>query len=205
VLHQVEGEATQVVPVVEQTLHHREETGEVPCPSRSTVSKTRSGGLSEDLGDRLGRDLGAGEGEHLLEDRLGVAQRAVAGAHDGLDRAVVDRVALELADARTLPATSPADTRRRSRRWTRDRIVGSTFCGSVVAIANITCAGRFLDELEQRVERRGRGHVDLVEDVDLAAGARRGEQRPVPQLAGVVDAAVGRHVELDHVDRGPRR
>jgi hypothetical protein len=42
---------------------------------------------------------------------------------------------------RTWAATSLAGTRRRSRRWTRERIVGITFCGSVVAIANSTWPG----------------------------------------------------------------
>ena len=36
---------------------------------------------------------------------------------------------------------SGAGMRRRSNRWQRLRIVGSTFCGSVVAKMNLTCSG----------------------------------------------------------------
>jgi hypothetical protein len=43
--------------------------------------------------------------------------------------------------SRTWSATAGAGTRRRSSRWTRDMIVGSTFCGSVVAIVNTTWSG----------------------------------------------------------------
>ena len=59
---------------------------------------------------------------------------------------------------------------------------------------------RFLDELEQRVERRRRDHVRLVDDVDLEAVADRGEERPLAQVAGVVDAVVAGGVDLDDVD-----
>jgi FPC/CPF motif-containing protein YcgG len=36
---------------------------------------------------------------------------------------------------------SAVGMRRRSKRWQRERIVGSTFSGSVVANMNFTCAG----------------------------------------------------------------
>ena len=60
---------------------------------------------------------------------------------------------------------------------------------------------RLLDELEQRVEALRRDHVGLVDDVDLVAALDRREERLLPQVARVVDAAVGRRVDLDDVDR----
>ena len=63
---------------------------------------------------------------------------------------------------------------------------------------------RLLDQLEQRVEALRGHHVRLVDDVDLVAAPHRREERLLAQLAGVVDTAVGRRVDLDHVDRaGP--
>ena len=58
----------------------------------------------------------------------------------------------------------------------------------------------FLDKLEERIEARGRHHVGLVDDVDLVARGGRREHRALAQFTGVVDAAVGRSVELDDVD-----
>ena len=57
-----------------------------------------------------------------------------------------------------------------------------------------------LDDLEQRVGGVGREHVRLVDDVDLVARRGRGEERPLAQVAGVVDQTVGGRVELDHVE-----
>ncbi len=59
---------------------------------------------------------------------------------------------------------------------------------------------RLLDQLEQGVEPRRGHHVRLVDDVDLVAAGHRGEERPLPQVAGVVHAAVAGRVDLDHVD-----
>jgi hypothetical protein len=47
--------------------------------------------------------------------------------------------------------------------------------------------------------------VRLVEDEDLEAVARGGEDRALAQIAGVVDTVVGCRVDLDHVERTPRR
>ena len=62
---------------------------------------------------------------------------------------------------------------------------------------------RLLQRLEQRVECAGRQHVDLVDDVDLALALGRHVARALAQRAHVVDAGVGRAVDLHHVDRSP--
>src|SRR5215472_16988169 len=65
---------------------------------------------------------------------------------------------------------------------------------------------RLLDELEQGVEALLRHHVRLVDDVDLVAPGDRGVEGALPQVAGVVHAAVAGRVDLDHVDAaGARR
>ena len=65
---------------------------------------------------------------------------------------------------------------------------------------NLRWSGRLLDELEQGVEALRRHHVGLVDDVDLEAARDRREERLLAQVAGVVDAAVARRVDLDDVD-----
>ena len=59
---------------------------------------------------------------------------------------------------------------------------------------------RLLDELEQGVEALLGHHVRLVDDVDLVAAGDRRVEGTLPQVAGVVHAAVAGRVDLDHVD-----
>ena len=59
---------------------------------------------------------------------------------------------------------------------------------------------RLLERLEERIERRRREHVDLVDDVDLVAPARRGELHAADDFfAHVLDARAARGVELVHI------
>ena len=58
---------------------------------------------------------------------------------------------------------------------------------------------RFLEHLEQRVERLTGQPLRLVDDVDLLATHRRGGRGPFAELACVLDAAVRRRVDLDDV------
>ena len=95
--------------------------------------------------------------------------------------------------------------RWRSKRWQRLRIVGKTFCGSVVAKMNFTCGGRFFERLEERVERRRREHVHFVDDVDLEMPFARRVTDVVAQLAHLLDAVVARAVDLEHVEAVARR
>ena len=82
---------------------------------------------------------------------------------------------------------------------TREMIVCGTLCISVVANMKITCGGGSSMNLEERVPRGGGEHVRFVDDEDAVAVARRLELRDVAQLADVVDAGVGRGVDLAHV------
>ena len=56
---------------------------------------------------------------------------------------------------------------------------------------------RLLERLEQRVERRRREHVDLVDDIDLVLAAHRGKVDGVDDfLAHIVHARAGGGIEL---------
>ena len=61
---------------------------------------------------------------------------------------------------------------------------------------------RLLQRLQQRVERAGGEHVDLVDDVDAVLAADGCEVRFVADLTDVVDAVVRRRVDLDDVEDG---
>ena len=81
-------------------------------------------------------------GRHLVEDRQGVAGRAPAPPHGGVDRLVRDLQVGRPADLRA--AARPGCRRpssRNSKCWVRLRMVGSTFWGSVVARTKTTWAG----------------------------------------------------------------
>ena len=64
--------------------------------------------------------------------------------------------------------------------------------------------GRLLQRLEERVEGGLGELVDLVDDVDLVAPARRRVLDVLAQRADLLDAAVGRAVDLDDVHAGRR-
>ena len=61
--------------------------------------------------------------------------------------------------------------------------------------------GRLLERLEERVPGVPRDLVRLVEDVDLALEVGRRVGEPLAQLPHRLDAAVGRRVDLDQVER----
>ena len=61
---------------------------------------------------------------------------------------------------------------------------------------------RLLQRLQQRIERRGREHVNFVDDVDLIDAGGRGVAHDFAQLADVIDAVVGGPVDLQHVHAG---
>jgi hypothetical protein len=61
--------------------------------------------------------------------------------------------------------------------------------------------GRFLERLKERVERRGRQHVNLIDDVDLLASSRGGKGDPRKHVSGLVDLRVRSRVHLDDVQR----
>ena len=58
---------------------------------------------------------------------------------------------------------------------------------------------RLLERLQERVPRVLREHVDLVDDEDLVAIARRPVRQRLLQLADLVDAVVAGAVDLAHV------
>ena len=59
----------------------------------------------------------------------------------------------------------------------------------------------FFNDLQQRVEALGGDHVGLIQDEDLVAVARGGEDGALSQIARVVYAVVRSSVDLDYIER----
>ena len=59
---------------------------------------------------------------------------------------------------------------------------------------------RFLQRLEQRVERGRRKHVHFVDEIDFVVTLGRGVANVIAQLAHVLDAIVAGSVDLDHIE-----
>ena len=171
--------------------------------SESAVCEHELGvGDAEDLEHVVELDLLAAVGDELLERAERVAERAGRRAREHADRGVGRLDALlggdaaqhagDLLERRPLEveAVAAVDDRRRhlvrlGRRQHEDDV-----------------RRRLLERLQERVPRRGREHVRLVEDVDAAAAAHRRERDVLAQLADVVDRVVRRGVHLDDVERG---
>jgi hypothetical protein len=67
------------------------------------------------------------------------------------------------------PARIGGSTRRRSKRWQRDRTVTGTLRISVVAKMNFTCGGGSSSVFSRPLKACRRQHVHFVDDVDLVA------------------------------------
>ena len=59
---------------------------------------------------------------------------------------------------------------------------------------------RFLERLQERVERRRGEHVHFVDDVDLEMPFARRVADVVAQLAHLLDAVVARAIDLEHIE-----
>ena len=160
---------------------------------------------TEDLAHALCRDCPFGERRALVEDGQRIAHAAVGlyrdhreglvlGLHLHLCRDVA-QAALDLLDSDALEVVALAarlDGRRDlmglRRRENEDDV-----------------RRRLLERLQERVERLGRQHVDLVDDVDLVAAIDRRELDRLAQVADLVDAAVGGRIDLKDIHRGAVR
>ena len=144
---------------------------------------------------RLGRAT-----EQLVEHRQRVTHRPGAGAHHQRQHGVVDRHALGGAQLGQVGG-------QRARRHQPERVVvraradrADDLLGLGRGEDELHVGRRLLHHLQQGVEALRRDHVRLVDDVDLVAAVHGGEERPLAQVARLVDATVRGGVDLDHVD-----
>jgi hypothetical protein len=200
-------EVLHEAPRVLTGLHHPvdggEGTGGVALAERQhdLVEEGPVGVAEQGDGPFIADGRGLGPGHQLVEQRERVAHGSAAGPdHEG-KHAGLDGDALcgaELADV--LEHLGGRDQPERI-------VVGARADGADDLLGlgrredELDVLGRLFDDLEQGVEALRGHHVGFVEDEDLVAIACGREDRPFPQVAGVVDAVVAGCVDLDHVER----
>ncbi len=138
-------------------------------------------------------------GQQLVENGQRVADRSGARPHDQRQHGRIDGDPLPGADRRQMFA-------QHARRNQPEGIVvrpGPDGRDDLVRFGGgedeLEVRRGLLDDLQQRVERRRGHHVRLVHHEDLEPGRRGGEERPLAQIAGVVDETVRRGVDLRDV------
>ena len=198
VRHQVARDLEQVAALLHLRAHEREERGHVAYgDTAGKLGEHGAGGLAQ---KRLGIGHANGavskDGE-LFERRERVAHAAACMACHDLQRLLVKAKAFLLAHV----AQACLDV------LVRDAMEVETLAAGKNGLENLLRVGgtqdeddvrrRLLKGLEQGVERRGREHVHLVDDVDLVRAAhRRVVHRADDLFAHVVHARARSGVEL---------
>ena len=173
-------------------------------PSTIGVDQRRDVGVIGEPGGLahvVGRETPVGEGEHLVEDRLGVSHAAVGQSRDEGQGVVIGLGSLCGDDAAQLGDDGRIGQPAKvvALRAADDR--GRHLVGIGRGQDEDDVVGGLLDQLQQRVEGVRAEHVNLVDDVDPAAELGRRGQRPHHELAGVLDRAMAGGVDLDNVER----
>ena len=196
-------EAAQVLAGAVELVEPGEDARDVAAQDGlREVLDERAGDEAEDAEDVLLLDLPPGEGDDLVERGLGVAHAAVGAARDGEERVLGDLDALRVAHLPELPA----DVALRDLPEVEALAAREDRAEDLVRLGRredeLHELGRLLERLQQRVERRRREHVDLVdvEDAELALD-RRVLDLGEDALVDVLDLVVRGAVDLDHVER----
>ena len=203
---QVLGEAARVLAGLDDLVddarrpRRRRATANASTTSSSSVSGVKP---SRSVASLWVTPAGAGAAEQLVEHGQRVARRPRPGAYDEGQRGRLDRHALLAAELGEVVAEQPR----------RDQPEGVVVGARADGRQHLVGLGRgedepqvrrrLLDQLEQGVEALRGDHVGLVDDVDLVLVAHRREERLLAQVTRVVDATVGRRVDLDDVDLEP--
>ncbi|APH02384.1 hypothetical protein ASJ30_13305 [Janibacter indicus] len=201
-LEEVLDEAPRVEPGLDDRVDDPEDAGRVTgAEGGDGVVEQLAVGEPEERGRPfVGQALLVAAGDELVEDRERVAHRPTAGPHDEGEHARLDLHTLGVAELLHV-VLQPC-----RRHEAEGVVVGPRTDGPDDLFGlgrgedELHVLGRLLDDLEQGVEALRRHHVRLVDDVDLVAALRRTEGGPLAQVAGVVDTAVARRVDLDDVD-----
>ena len=146
---------------------------------------------------RLTRAMGDG----LIQKAHRIAHRPFGGARDQRERIISDLRALFGGDLLQMGdhhlGLDPAQIKALAARQDRDRHLADFGRGE----QKFHMRRWFLKRLEQRIERAGREHVNLVDDEDLVARLRRAvADRFDDRIADVLDAGITGRVHLHHID-----
>ena len=168
--------------------------------SRRRGAQNGPGNLAEEVLRSLDADVTVAKNAELLQGGQRVAHAAARVAHDELERGVVEGKALAAAHIGEVRLHLVGRDRMEVKALHAREDRGQDLLGVGRAHDEDDVLGRLLERLQQRIERRRGQHVDLVDDVDLAAAHRRGVVHAADDLvADVVHAGARRGVELSHV------
>ena len=150
---------------------------------------------------RFERHLAGGVRNGLISQRQRIAHRAVGALRQQTQRGLLERDAFlpedvfEVADDMTRRHLLEVELQaaRQHRHGNLLRIRGGE--------DELDVRRRFFERLEHRIERVVRQHVHLIDHVDLEARIAWRVDRLFKQLGHLVDAAVGRRIHLDVVDK----
>ena len=172
-------------------------------PRRDFVGEIGHGlfaGESEDVQHVGLRDRLAAKRDQLIEHRFRVAQSAVRAARDGVRRGRLERDLLLSGDELQMFR----DQVRRNAMQIETLAAAEDGRQNLLRLGRgedeFHVLGRFLQRLEQRVERRGSEHVHFVDDVDFEFPLGRRVAHVVAQFAHLLDAVVARAVDFEHVE-----
>ena len=118
-------------------------------PSRASTARERSAPTASSSTNAAKSPSNCGRrlverarGEELVQGAQRVARRTAPQTHRGVDGRVVGRRGPpRRCTSCSSVASVSAPSRRNSRCWVRERMVGRTLCGSVVASTKTTCGG----------------------------------------------------------------
>ncbi len=165
--------------------------------------KLRLGRQTEHREDIRLLDFVPAKADELVERGFGVAHRALSAARNCVKSGIVNGhlflsgdVLQMFGNQRRRDAPQVEALAARHNRWQDLLRVGR-------GEHEFHMFGRLFQGLEQRVERRGREHVDFVNDVNLETRAGRRVAAGLAQFAHLLDAIVAGAVNLKHVQRTP--
>ena len=206
VLEQVVDEAAEILPLLGELLDEDERSCGVAVDDHVAEPKQRVlFDRPDELENGLGIDRAVRCGGKLVERRDRVSERSVRAPGDQREGGVLglDPFSLgyapkehdELGEPRALE-----DERLAARAHGRDDL------DEIGGAEDEEEMGRgLLDQLEERIPSGVRQLVRLVEDVDLVTPLDGLQHDALPNLADVVDAALGGRIHLDHIERGSVR
>ena len=199
---QIVGDAADVVALRQQFVDADERAGDVIAGDRFEHRQPEIEGCPTQRGLDRGRvERSRPDGERLIQQREGIPGRARGPAHDEIEDLGVGLDALAAEDVDEV-AGELLGRQQRELEVLRARADGRQHLVRVGGGEHEHDMGRrLLERLQQRVRRRGREHVDLVDDVHLAARVRpEPEVHALDEIAHRLDAVVRRRVELDEVE-----
>ena len=205
-LDEIRDQPAEILTLVGELLDREQRAGGVAVDDGvAEAEERRLLDRADELHHVLDGDLLAGRRAQLVEHRDPVAEGSAGTAGDHRERGVGRVDLLAVADA-----SQRGDQLAQPRALEHERLAARAHreqhLRDVGGAEDEDEVGRgLLDELQQRVPGRIGELVRLVDDVDLVRPLGGLQQRPLADLAHVVDPALRGRVHLDHVERHPVR